>query len=265
MNIAKNNKLTAFFLLAVIFIGLATVGCVTKRDMQAVQNRLTTVEGQNNEIKDMVSKMDSIIATGGESNNALRVDIRTSIDQISQQISQLLENYNDLIVKVDQLNRQPQVIRKSPISSGGAQPETGRTTQQTPDVPPAKDMSADCIAAYDDAFIKARKTEYENAVEAFRSFLETCPDHENVANARYWIGECYYAMEQFEKAVEEFSLVMKDHSSSRKMPSAIYKTGRCKQELGKNKDAKELFNRVIDEYSGTLEAEQAKERLKDLK
>ena len=45
---------------------------------------------------------------------------------------------------------------------------------------------------------------------------------------------------------------------------ALYKLGRCHQELGKMDKAKKAFKQVVDDYPQTLEAEQSKERLKDI-
>jgi len=52
--------------------------------------------------------------------------------------------------------------------------------------------------------------------------------------------------------------------SSPKIEQAIYKLARSNQELNKTKEAKEFYQILIDEYPATLEAKQAKERLKDL-
>jgi tol-pal system protein YbgF len=109
-----------------------------------------------------------------------------------------------------------------------------------------------------------RKSEYENGIAAFGEFLEKCPDHENVDFAHYWTGECYFATEQYPQAVEAFELVLNDYPNSAKITSATYKLARTKQELGDTEAARELFTKLVEEHSGTLEAEQARQRLDDM-
>jgi TolA-binding protein len=58
--------------------------------------------------------------------------------------------------------------------------------------------------------------------------------------------------------------LLNTYPDSPNLGRAIYKLARCKQELGKTSEAKRLYQRLVDEYAGTLEAEQAAERLKDL-
>jgi len=248
--------------MAVMFIGLCLAGCVTKRDMEEVRSSLATVEGQNRETQRLVTRMDSIIATGAEADNKLRNDMRVSVGNLEQQISQLLENYNDLMQRIDNLGRE-QVIKLPPKSSPGAQ--TGSASDTTPVEPQPQTPSFDCIGTYDDAFILARKTDYEKAIEGFRRFLEKCGKHENADAAHYWIGECHYSMENYSQAISEFEYLLKNFQGSTKTAPALYKLARSKQELGKTDAARALFQQIIDEYSGTLEAEQAKQRLKDLK
>lgn len=245
--------------MAVIFSGMLVTGCVTKHDVEDLQQRLQRVEDGNRYTQDAVARMDLIITAGAEADNRLRVDLRTSVDDIGVQIAQLLENYNELVARLDQLARRPEVIRMSPTSSPGSQePTTGG------DNAPTQAPAFDCIGAYDDAFILVRKSDYENAIAGFRGYLESCTSHENTDNAHYWIGECYYAMEQFEQAVTEFQKLIDGFPGSRKLAPALYKLARSHQELGHKEDARKLYDRIIAEHDGTLEAEQARERLKDL-
>ena len=117
---------------------------------------------------------------------------------------------------------------------------------------------------YDEAFILVRRGEYEQAIAAFEGFLAQCESHGSAENAYYWIGECYYSMGKFVEAVEQFTTLAEKFKSSVNLGRALYKLGRSQQELGKNADARKSFERVVDEFPETLEAEQAKERLKDI-
>ena len=252
----ETKLMAAVILTAVIFIGSFS-GCCTKRDVEAINNRIANLEAQTTATRDMVSNMDSLITESTEGNRKLQNDVRYSSDQLAQQLSQLLENYNDLMTRLDRV-AQP-VITLSPTSSPGAQPQA---TAEEP--PPGVAPATHCIDTYDSAFTLVRRGEYETAIDGFRRYLTDCADQPDAENAYYWVGECYYSQEKYPEAVAEYQHLVTTYSNSPNLGRAIYKLARCQQELGKKTEARELFQRLVDDYVGTLEAEQATERLKDL-
>ncbi len=235
-------------------------GCATPRQMDELKAQVRNVESQNLQTQRMVARIDSTIAQEADANKRLRNDMAVTIDDLQRQIAMLLENYNDLIQRIDKLTQQPtySYVKSSP-----------GVTEQQPGAPggtPSSEGSPiDCGATYDEAFLLVRRTEYEKAIEGFRNFLQYCPKHELAENAYYWIGECYYSLEKYDQAIAEFEHLLDNFRSSVNTSRALYKLGRSKQELGKKDEAKKIYRRLVDEYPGTLEAEQAKERLKDLK
>jgi tol-pal system protein YbgF len=252
--------ITAILAMAVIFIGLMS-GCATKRDADEIKAQIANLESQSDETRERMARMDSLVTASTESNKQLQNDVRYSTDQLAQQLSQLLENYNDLMARLDQVSGQ-QVIRLAPTSSPGASADSLNTSGEEP--PPGVQPSIDCINTYDNAFTQARRGEYEPAIEGFRSYVEACSDQQDAENAYFWMGECYYRLDQYTQAIEELEFLIDTYPESPNIGRALYKLGRCKQETGKNDEAKTLYQRLVDEHGGTWEAEQATERLKDL-
>ena len=257
MNYHRIRLVTAIFAMAVICIGLMS-GCATKRDIAVVNERLSRIELQTHQTEKMVADMDSVISTGAEASRMLQNDIRQSTEELITQMTQLLENYQDLMSRIDQMSGQ-QVIKVSPTSSPGAQ-----ATDQAPPPSTSQQAEADCIDTYDNAFTLVRRGEYETAIEGFREFLTNCETHTDVQNAYYWIGECYYSQEKYTQAVVEYDHLLKNYPNTPNIGRALYKLARCKQELGKKDEAKQLFEQLVNDHAGTLEAEQAAQRLKDL-
>ena len=250
----KTRTITAVVVTAVIVVAVFG-GCCTKRDVQAINDRLAMLESQSRETLDRVKRMDSLVVASSETNRQLQNDVRMSSDALAQQLGELLENYNDLISRIDRMSHQ--VIKLPPTSSPGAQ-------GPSEPAPAGAQPSADCIDTYDNAFTQVRRGEYETAIQGFRKFLTDCSTHADVQNAYYWIGECYYSQEKYTEAVTEYEHLINTYRDSPNLGRAIYKLARCKQELGKTAEAKELFQRLIDQFGGSLEAEQAAARLKDL-
>lgn len=239
----------AILVMAVLFIGLIGSGCVTKRDIEDLDVRLERIEQQTASTQRTVARMDSLIAQSTEADTRLRNEVSTSVDDLREQLASLLQNYNDLMREISRLRQKP-VVQEQPASSPGA------TTEPN---------SAACDQSYDDAFILVRKGEYEKAISGFRDYLTKCPRHQSVANAHYWIGECQYSLERYQDAITEFEGMLKNFPKSVNAGRAMYKLARSKQELGQKADAKKIFQQIVDQFPNTLEAEQSKDRIKEIK
>ncbi len=247
----RHNHIAAIVLMAAIALALIVTGCVTRRDVEEINRRLDTLETQNAQTQRLVAHMDSVIAAGAEADRKTRADINSSVSDLQQGIAKLLENYNDLLAKVDAMGRSGSRLRSSP----GASESTSVSTQG----------SADCQKSYDDAFVLARQGKYESAIAGFQSFLGNCANDPSAENAYFWIGECYYSLEKYSQAVTQFDYVLKNYKGSANTSRALYKLARSKQELGQKAEARKTFQQLINEFPKTLEAEQAKDRLKELK
>ncbi len=242
------------FVATALIVGAAISGCVTKRDIDTLQEQVGRVEEQNKQVLAAVTRMDSLTVSGSESDTRLRNELRTSVNELQSQIAKLLENYNELAEKIDKLGRGSS--RGTVGSSPGVQPGGPGALPQ---------VNAECQNMYDSAFVLMRAGNYDNAIVQFQKFQQACPTSENVGDAVYWIGESYYQQKKYVEAFDQFQGLVNNFKSSERVRQALYKMARSKQELGKPAEAKKLYQQVINEFGNTLEAEQSKERLKDLK
>jgi tol-pal system protein YbgF len=252
----KNHVITAISLMAVIFFALMISGCATYKQAEGIQDRINALETQTRQINQRMSAVDSTAAAVAAANTRLQADFRTTSDQQTQQLESIREVLNDLLSRVDRLLQQPSVIKLPPASSPGA--------GQTAGPSPSQATLAACTDAYDNAFTLVRRGDYAEAVTGFQKFIADCPQHENVSNAYYWIGESYYSQEQYAKAIEQYDQLLAKFPGSTNTGRTLYKLARCKQELGKGAEAKTLYEKLVKEHGGTLEAEQAAQRLKDM-
>jgi tol-pal system protein YbgF len=177
-------------------------------------------------------------------------------------MTMLIENYNDLMERIDQLLQQRKVITAPPVSSPGAQTDKGTTPSTGP--PPSPVADSVCTNTYDSAFTLMRGAEYTQAVTTFRTYLAGCPNHESVDNAMYWVGFCLYSSDKFSEAITALKELLAAHPDSRNAGRALYHEARCNQELGKKSEAKKLYEKVVKDHAGTLEAKQAADRLKEM-
>lgn len=263
MTSPTTKRMTAMLVMAVFCLALGIIGCVQPRHIEALQADIDEVKLQNQQTQDQISQLEKTLDEDSQSNSAMRNDINVTVSELREQIAMLLENYNQLMYRIDQLSANRGVLRSS---TSTPQTQSEPTTQPVIDQPVTTPVepSIDCGKAYDDAFILVRRGEYQTAIDSFNVFLNSCPQHESTENAYYWIGECYYFLEKYVDAVDQFNKLLDQFKSSPNLGRALYKLGRSYQELGKKEDARKNFQRLVDEFDGTLEADQARERLKEL-
>lgn len=256
----RTNLITAA-LTAVIFVASLLSGCATTRHVRELQADIQRLEAKQDSSQTMISRIDGSISSSSDENGRLRADVATTVQELGQKIDMLLENYNELLAKIDQISRQPErvYIKNSPGSQTDT-PVAGGNSEAA-----VQTLSIDCVPVYDSAFILVLRGEYETAVTGFEEFLQNCPDHENNQSAHYWIGECLYSQEKYVECIQKLSFLIQQFPGTPYMSRALHKVGRSQQELGQNAEARKSYDRLVDEFPGTLEAEQAKDQLKVLK
>jgi tol-pal system protein YbgF len=105
----------------------------------------------------------------------------------------------------------------------------------------------------------------QKARELFTRFLEQYPKHQLAANARYWLGETYYAEKKFEQAILEYQQVIKEYPGKEKIPAAMLKQALAFQELGDSKSARYILKKLVEDFPLADETALAKEKLKEIK
>ncbi len=245
------------FLMFVAFAALFS-GCCMKRDIDAVDAQISRLRFEQKEMKSKIDTIDSLVNSESEAAVALRAEIKSSLKELLDQYAMIQSNMNDLQNKVDNMTtRAPayQVIPPVVTSDSSAD-----TTAAAPVIP-----GIDCQELYDESFINVPQGQYEEAIQGFTDYLTYCGKQSLADDARFWMGECYFFMAKYNEAISEFNLLMKNFPDSEKRAGALYKMARSYEELGRKKEARETFQKLVDEFDGTLEAEQAKEKLKELK
>lgn len=96
-------------------------------------------------------------------------------------------------------------------------------------------------------------------------FIEQHPDHDLVANARYWIGETYYGEKSYEQAILEFQEVIKQYPKKEKAPAAMLKQALSFKALKDVKSTQYLLRRLTTDYPKSEEAKRARVLLKEIK
>ncbi len=141
----------------------------------------------------------------------------------------------------------PQPVPPNPPA--GTTGVLGQITQR-PDGAPAPGPASDSDPAtqYDRAFTALRTGDYASAESRFESFLAAHPTHGLAANAKYWLGESYYARKDYEKAARTFAEAYQQYPKSPKTPDNLLKLAMSLAGMGNKKDACVAFAQLHHEY-----------------
>ncbi len=94
------------------------------------------------------------------------------------------------------------------------------------------------------AFSLMQKGSYPEATAAFGEFIDRNPDDSLVDNARYWLGESYYARNEYARAAETFLDAYEKNKSGPKAPDTLLKLGMALGKLDKKKEACASFREL---------------------
>nr|MBN2277167.1 tol-pal system protein YbgF [candidate division Zixibacteria bacterium] len=246
--------------LLAVMVAVIFAGCAMKRDVAIVDEKVNRMWTEQRETARKINHLDSLLSADTDESVLLRAEIRTSLSELMEQFRIMQANMTDLQQKLNYMAERgtsPGVIIP-PTSTGPAGVSDSAAAQAvTPGI--------NCQELYDESFINIRRGQYDEAIGGFNDYLKYCSTQELADNARFWIAESYYSTERFKEAISEFDLLLKDYPNSEKKPATLYKMARSYEELGQKTEARKTFQKLVDEYAGTLEAEQAKEKLKELK
>ena len=121
--------------------------------------------------------------------------------------------------------------------------------------------NSDYRMAYNDALNNYFNHDYLEAIQEFRVLIEREPSGAYADNAQYWIGECYYSLEDFESAITEFKKVF-NFDENNKSDHALFKIAISYQQLGRYLKARENMTRFINDYPESELVSQAQDFLK---
>lgn len=233
-----------------VFVSLCAMSILMSCASSGEQYTSPTAQKQ---LKERVDTLGMHIQALEESNAELRNKLSgngqmsiggSELNQIENRLS-MLENHMeyadstrfDLVNRVSRLEKQLQqygistATTTSPGKAGTASMSTAAYRQQ-----------------YQHAYDLYGQKKYTQAIPAFTKVIEANPDGSLSDNAQYWIGECYYGLQDFTRAIVEFEKVF-TFKNSNKDDDAQLKLGLCYLNLGQRAKAKEEFQRLIDFYS----------------
>ncbi|MEZ5358631.1 MAG: tetratricopeptide repeat protein [Candidatus Zixiibacteriota bacterium] len=261
MKLLSNHKGYRLIPVSLLCVIMVVAGCATKQDVIRVEEKVNQVRIDQKLLKAQLDNIDSLYTSGAEANTALRADVRSAIDDLNLQLTQMQNQINDISQMLYAMMQQNK--------SGGTQiapvkPPTDNTAgAQTKDTATAEELPAgvDCYNLWDSAFKDIRRGQYDIAVSGFQDYLKYCPNGQLADNSQYWIAECYYEMEMHDQAITEYTKLLEKYPDTQKKAMAIFKIGRTYEKQNKNDEALKYYLMLRDKHPESLEYSQVKDKI----
>ncbi|QER41253.1 tol-pal system protein YbgF [Thermodesulfobacterium sp. TA1] len=117
------------------------------------------------------------------------------------------------------------------------------------------------IDLYNRAFDLYQQKKFDEAITAFKEYIQKYPKGKFLAQSYYWLGEIYYNKKAYEDAILSFQKVIETPGPATLKSSAMYKQALSFKALG-DKDAYTiLLKRIVKLYPTSKEAKEAKKLL----
>ncbi|MDD5285924.1 MAG: tol-pal system protein YbgF [Desulfuromonadaceae bacterium] len=234
-------RLTTPLLFCIALTGCATNDLVAKRQTESE------------------AKIEHLIQSARKSEqrlNELTGQQQSQADQVkgvAQQLKQYQETVRELRTSQEEL--------KARLTLLAQQAATPRIELVNPGPAPKSFKDGGPPADYVKAFGLYSANNFASAIESFEFFIRVNPKSDYVANALYWIAECYYTLSDLPKARDAFQKVAEGYPSSPKAPDSLLKLGYTLTAMKEKEKALSIYDSLIKSYPSSPAAAKARERM----
>jgi len=193
--------------------------------------------------------------------------LQTELVQLRQQQNDLAQRLQQLEVSLSQIDlrmRDQESLLAQLRNNSGAQMVTPSGEMATP-LPPA---ATSTIAAgallpanelYMQAFADYTSGRFREAAVGFETFLEHYADNPYAGNAQFWLGECFYGLQQYPRAIQEYQRAVERYPQGGKAPEALLKMAAALRETNQSGLARDVLRTLQQQYPDSAAAQRARQ------
>lgn len=251
---------------------LVAVAMGTAPSVAFAQAPVSSVSGSGDSLEQRIERVERLLEARGEQQvrmgeqlmNLQREvsELRGITEEHAHQLNEVLERQRDLYQEIDR--------RVGEMRSGGSASSDATATVAVPTrddrggVAYSDNLSEN--QAYDRAIaLVLEERRYDDAIPAFRAFIQNYPNSGYLGNAHYWLGQLLYSRNEYGEARQHFREVVDNYPESNKRADCMLKLGIIAQSENNNSQARQRFEQVINEYPNSTEAGLARTRLNNLR
>jgi tol-pal system protein YbgF len=234
-----------------------------QRMQQSFDERMGVMRSLVEQSTDNVNKLAESVQNMQKSVQQQSTDSQTKIDQVSGQIQTLNDSIDELKARLAKASKQLDDIQAQqqnvvqPTQPAGSPASNAPPAGAALQAPPADVLYNNALRDYNAA-------RYDLALSQFQDYMKYYPTTDLAGNAQFYIADMEYRSGNFEAAVADYDKVLEQFPGGNKAAAAQLKKGYALLELGRKDAGIRELNALIQRYPHSLEATQARERLRKL-
>jgi tol-pal system protein YbgF len=265
-----------------------------QKDMQTALAQNAAVEKTLMEQSmDTVNKMTGTMMGLQKTVQDMQASSGARLDTMSTQIQGISDNLQETLARMGKLNQQladaqnaihgidaklagnaPSPTASAPpppgtnaapgVASvpGGLPPGPGAPPTTAANLPPGSAPSADLL--YSNGLRDLNGKKYDLAAQEFSDYLKYYATTDLASNAQFYLGEIFFAQQQYDQAIDAYGKVIENFPKSFKLAPAHLKRGLALINLGEKTSGVTELRMVVKTYPGTDEERRAKAKLQEL-
>ena len=148
----------------------------------------------------------------------------------------------------------------SPNASAPAGPAPSPAAGGAPSGLPS--ISADTL--YQNGLRDFTSGKYDLARQEFSDYMRNFPTNDLASNAQFYLGEIYYAQNDFTNAIMAYDNVLMNYPRSFKLAASMYKKGTAELELGLKASGVRDLREVVRRFPSSDESKRSSAKLREI-
>jgi tol-pal system protein YbgF len=276
--------------LPAVLLYVASPAAAQNREHQQMAAELRMLQEQTQQLAITLAAVNQALAESvkllnarmDEDANALRkgfADQKLLIDNMATDVSRIRERSNDTNVRIGSLQEELEALRTTvqalqqaavappapapsvdPLAPAG----TGTSTAPAPLPPPVAPSSTAGLSPtrlYETAQADYFAGQWSSAISGFEAFLRAFPRSEQADDAQLYIGETYFAQNQWSEAIAAYNQLIQSYAGTNSVPVAYYKRGLAQERLGQIDAARASWEAAAKSFPDSDAGRLAKQNL----
>ncbi|MGB7553351.1 MAG: tetratricopeptide repeat protein, partial [Candidatus Korobacteraceae bacterium] len=240
------------------------------RLQQSIDMNMGVMKNLVEQSADSVNKMSTTVNDLQQKMQGQASDTNGRMEQISGQIQSLHDTVDELKSRLAKVSKQLDDMQQGGQNLAAGQP--GMAASGVPINPAAPGTEANPAASqappadvlYNNALRDYNSGKYDLSSQEFNDYVKYYSNTDLAGNAQFYVADIEYRQGNFEAAVRDYDKVLEQYPGGNKAAAAQLKKGYALLELGQRDAAVRELNSLIARYPRSIEASQARDRLRRL-
>lgn len=249
----------------------ATLRTLVQQSLDGVGQLNTQMGGLQKTLQEVQANTGSRIDTMAQQSQGISdnlQDVQSRVGKLSQQLTDMQNLLQSIDAKVSVGAVAPGTTPAGTPPAGSTAPGPGASNLpyatppnggQAAGPPP---ISSETL--YQNALRDYTSGKYDLARQEFSDYIKNFPSNDLASNAQFYLGEIYFAQNDFKNAIPAYDLVITNYPHSFKSAASLYQKASAELELGMHASASRDLRDVVRRFPGTDEARRAQGRLHEI-